>query len=70
MKKDRRVMPYRGKFIQSTGLNNRIYNLILKKLKAKGDIPSNDLTYYLVRKEKIFYYHTYFMKGTNGNLYF
>jgi len=46
-------LPYRGKFIQSTGLNNRIYNLIVKKLKANEVKPCNDITYYLIEEKKI-----------------
>ena len=52
MRKENRPLPYKGKFIQSTGLNNRIYNRIVKKLKANEVKPCNDITYYLIEKVK------------------
>lgn len=52
MRKDNRPLPYRGGFVQSIGLNNRVYNVIVKKLRGKEVSQDEANTYYLIEKVK------------------
>lgn len=52
MRKDNRLLPYRGKFIQSIGLNTRVYNVIFKKLREHDELDQEVNTYYLIENYK------------------